>query len=68
VIRRLLHWTSKFRAQFFRDSARAAKKVITYLKNEGCIIIHKCTTIRHAKVRASRPYFVLVCLMLIIAT
>jgi hypothetical protein len=28
-----------------------AKKVIAYLKGEGCTIIHKCTNIRHAKVR-----------------
>jgi NAD(P)H-dependent flavin oxidoreductase YrpB (nitropropane dioxygenase family) len=27
-----------------------AKPLITYFKSQDCIVIHKCTTIRHAKV------------------
>jgi NADH:quinone reductase (non-electrogenic) len=30
-----------------------AGPLIKYLKSNGCIILHKCTTIRHAKVRFS---------------
>ena len=29
----------------------AAGSLIQYLKSQGCVVIHKCTTIRHAKVR-----------------
>ena len=28
-----------------------AEPLIRYFKSEGCYVIHKCTTIRHAKVR-----------------
>ena len=38
-------------ADIFGTGVRIAKKLIAYLKSEGCIIIHKCTNIRHAKVR-----------------
>jgi hypothetical protein len=27
-----------------------AGKLIKYFKDNGCIVLHKCTTIRHAKV------------------
>lgn len=35
-----------------------AKMVIAYLKGEGCTIIHKCTNIRHAKVRLGSNHIV----------
>jgi len=35
--------------RIFETAGNNPKKVITYLKSEGCIVIHKCTTIRHAK-------------------
>jgi NADH:quinone reductase (non-electrogenic) len=28
----------------------SANKIIAYLKEQQCVVIHKCTTIRHAKV------------------
>ncbi|KAN0123462.1 hypothetical protein V8E52_002794 [Russula decolorans] len=35
--------------RIFETAGNNPKKLIAYLKSEGCIIIHKCTTIRHAK-------------------
>ncbi|KAI9509224.1 hypothetical protein F5148DRAFT_962313, partial [Russula earlei] len=33
----------------FETAGNNPKQMIGYLKSQGCIIIHKCTTIRHAK-------------------
>lgn len=38
------------------DEWGAAGEIIKYLKANGCIVIHKCTTIRHAKVSFSYQY------------
>ncbi|KAH9080490.1 hypothetical protein EDB83DRAFT_2339708 [Lactarius deliciosus] len=35
--------------RIFETAGNNPKKIIAYLKGEGCTIIHKCTTIRHAK-------------------
>jgi NAD(P)H-dependent flavin oxidoreductase YrpB (nitropropane dioxygenase family) len=35
--------------RIFETAGNNPKKLIAYLKGEGCTIIHKCTTIRHAK-------------------
>ncbi|KAF8500932.1 hypothetical protein F5888DRAFT_1793311 [Russula emetica] len=35
--------------RIFETAGNNPKKLIAYLKSEGCIIIHKCTNIRHAK-------------------
>jgi len=35
--------------RIFETAGNNPKKLIAYLKGEGCIIIHKCTTVRHAK-------------------
>jgi NAD(P)H-dependent flavin oxidoreductase YrpB (nitropropane dioxygenase family) len=35
--------------RIFETAGNNPKKVIAYLKGEGCTIIHKCTNIRHAK-------------------
>ena len=39
-------------AQHYTIGRVIAKRLIAYLKGEGCTIIHKCTTVRHAKVRS----------------
>ncbi|KAI9465443.1 hypothetical protein BJY52DRAFT_1202213 [Lactarius psammicola] len=35
--------------RIFETAGNNPKKLIAYLKGEGCTVIHKCTTIRHAK-------------------
>jgi len=35
--------------RIFETAGNNPKKLIGYLKSEGCVVIHKCTTIRHAK-------------------
>ncbi|KAI0269885.1 hypothetical protein BC834DRAFT_1014416 [Gloeopeniophorella convolvens] len=35
--------------RIFETAGNNPKQLIAYLKSEGCIIIHKCTTVRHAK-------------------
>ncbi|KAH8998528.1 hypothetical protein EDB92DRAFT_1835668 [Lactarius akahatsu] len=35
--------------RIFETAGNNPKKIIAYLKGEGCTIIHKCTNIRHAK-------------------
>jgi len=35
--------------RIFETAGNNPKRLIAYLKGEGCTIIHKCTTVRHAK-------------------
>ncbi|EGO23592.1 hypothetical protein SERLADRAFT_469665 [Serpula lacrymans var. lacrymans S7.9] len=35
--------------KIFETAGNSPGKLIKYFKSEGCIVIHKCTTIRHAK-------------------
>jgi hypothetical protein len=35
----------------FGVDAGLAGPLIKFFKSQGCIVLHKCTTIRHAKVR-----------------
>ncbi|KAI0304372.1 hypothetical protein B0F90DRAFT_1809235 [Multifurca ochricompacta] len=35
--------------RIFETAGNNPKELIAYLKSEGCVILHKCTTIRHAK-------------------
>lgn len=37
-------------------SPRIAGPLIRYFKLQNCIVIHKCTSVRHAKVRPMTPY------------
>ena len=51
------HWQQNS-AQHYTIARAIAKMVIAYLKGEGCTIIHKCTNIRHAKVRSGSKHIV----------
>ncbi|KAI0317498.1 hypothetical protein OF83DRAFT_1058566 [Amylostereum chailletii] len=35
--------------KIFETAGNAPGKLISYFKSNGCVVIHKCTTIRHAK-------------------
>ena len=37
--------------KIFETAGNNPGKLIRFFKENGCIVIHKCTTIRHAKVR-----------------